>query len=373
MVIGSLDFDYYSGDPTVIVPWYCLEGGTQQVAEAMRNKLKQAGPKFNSRVTMIKREPEREGQNDMIVRVGPAKDDEKDEDRRYYSAVFVSTTLAAMQRMDLTGATLNYGTKVAIRSLRYGTSCKVGIKFKEPWWINDSNIDNGGVAQTDLPLRMCVYPSYNIKDGHDKEAVLLSSYTWGSDAQRFAALISKENKTTKEKQEAEEELKEVLCHDLALLHCPQKNGEKDEIAYQALYKKIKALYIEHHAYDWGADKYMSGAFAHFGPGQFAKMYTDIIFPHAGGKLFIIGEAASKHHAWIVGALESAVRGVYQLLQEYKGSKTKEVEEALQILENPKKGRSPYLVPDEENREVVRQQLYIAKVREEAKRDTPRLP
>ena len=28
---------------------------------------------------------------------------------------------------------------------------------------------------------------------------------------------------------------------------------------------------------------------------------------------MIGEAASAHHAWIVGALESAVRGVYQFL------------------------------------------------------------
>ena len=32
-----------------------------------------------------------------------------------------------------------------------------------------------------------------------------------------------------------------------------------------------------------------------------------------GNHIIIGEAASAHHAWVVGALESAVRGVYQFL------------------------------------------------------------
>ena len=32
-----------------------------------------------------------------------------------------------------------------------------------------------------------------------------------------------------------------------------------------------------------------------------------------GKHIIIGEAASAHHAWVVGSLESAVRGVYQFL------------------------------------------------------------
>ena len=312
---------------------------------------------FNSRVTMIKYDRTIKGDNDVQVRVGPAKDNKKREDVREYAAVFNSTTLASMQRMDLTDAVLNYGTKLAIRSLRYGPSCKVGIKFKYAWWIEKFGISEGGVGSTDLPIRMCIYPSYNIYD--EGEAVLLCSYLWGQDAQRLGALISKKTP------EAEEQLKEVLFHDLALLHATQKDGKKDEEAYQELYQKIKSLYLTHHAYDWNVDEYTAGAFAYYAPGQFSKLYPDLILPSAGGKLFIIGEAASKHHAWVVGALESAVRGVGQLLQEYSGVKNEAVREALKILES--KENRLFGLPYEETHEILKHQTFIANVREEAKR------
>ena len=67
-----------------------------------------------------------------------------------------------MQRMDLRGLNLNWGTKQAIRSLGYGASCKVGIRFKEMWWMSKLGIKEGGVSKTELPIRMCFYPSYNI-------------------------------------------------------------------------------------------------------------------------------------------------------------------------------------------------------------------
>ncbi|MCJ1403500.1 hypothetical protein MMC11_006723 [Xylographa trunciseda] len=364
VVLGSLDFDYYSGKPGKSVEWRCVEGGAQLIAEGMRATLKQGDVKFESRVTKIKRDWKTKGHNKMIVRVGPPMDNEADEDRRHYAAVFCSTTLAAMQRMDLTSAVINYGAKLAIRALRYGVSCKIGIKFKEAWWIKDFGIDCGGVSSTDRSLRVCVYPSYNIRDDEDKAAVLLCSYTWGQDAQRLSALISRGTP------EADEELKEIIFQDLALLHSKQQRGHKHTPTYQALYKRIKSLYVVHHAYDWGDDKNMSGAFAHFGPGQFSKMYPDLIEPQGGGRLFIIGEAASKHHAWVVGALESAVRGVYQLLQEYRRVNDKVALEAMAILENSK--NSPYgPVPYEESREIVAHQVAISKAREESKRDVPR--
>ena len=54
---------------------------------------------------------------------------------RKYAAVFNTTTLACLQRMDLTGLELLYEQKDAIRSLHYDTASKVGMKFKYPWWI----------------------------------------------------------------------------------------------------------------------------------------------------------------------------------------------------------------------------------------------
>lgn len=59
---------------------------------------------------------------------------------------------------------------------------------------------------------------------------------------------------------------------------------------------------------------MVGAFAFFGPGQFGPMYTEVTQPAADHMLFFAGEATSTTHAWVVGALDSAVRAVYQIVR-----------------------------------------------------------
>uniref|UniRef100_A0A0D2XYM7 Amine oxidase domain-containing protein n=1 Tax=Fusarium oxysporum (strain Fo5176) TaxID=660025 RepID=A0A0D2XYM7_FUSOF len=227
-----------------------------------------------------------------------------------YFAVFNSTTLGALQRMDLKDAGLLWGTKQAIRALGYGASCKVGIKFETAWWQKAPfNIKKGGIAHTDLPLRVCVYPSYNIEsnEGQDwdpnKPAVLLCSYTWGQDAQRIGSLISPETPKN------EEQLLSVLLHDLALLHSKQS-----DYTYDQLLALLKDQYQDHHAYDWYRDENMSGAFAYFGPSQFSNMWSEIIKPNAYGQLYLIGEASSSHHAWIVGTLESVIRAVYLMFE-----------------------------------------------------------
>ena len=270
------------------VEWRCIEGGTQQVAAAMAKKLS-TQPKFGKVVTAIATDEKKT----MLVTVkGEAQP-------RKYFAVFNSTTLGALQQMDLKGANLNYSTKQAIRSLGYGASCKIGIKFSRHWWMQEPfNITSGGMARTDLPLRVCVYPSYNLKDSAGEPAVLLCSYTWAQDAQRIGSLI------TPESPRGEETLIRLMFHNLALLHSPSK------AQYQDTYDTIEQSYLDHYAYDWYNDPLMSGAFAYFGPGQFSQMWPEIITPT--GWLYLIGEAASTHHAWIVGALESAVRAVFQM-------------------------------------------------------------
>jgi monoamine oxidase len=79
-------------------------------------------------------------------------------DSRRYSAVINTTTLGALQKIDLTELPLPYGMKTAIRVLRYDSSTKVGIKFKTMWWMNSDIVDKpitlGGVAKTDISLRM---------------------------------------------------------------------------------------------------------------------------------------------------------------------------------------------------------------------------
>ncbi|KAM5522643.1 flavin containing amine oxidoreductase [Fusarium oxysporum f. sp. phaseoli] len=231
------------------------------------------------------------------TRTDPKTKKVETKDREYF-AIFNSTTLGALQRMELSDAGLSWGTKQAIRALGYGASAKVGMKFRTAWWQTDPfNIAKGGVSRTDLPSN-----EGEDKWDPEKPAVLLCSYTWGQDAQRIGSLCS--NNTTQD----DAELKRLIIHDLARLHA------RRERPFEEMVKFLEEQYIDHHGYDWYRDQNMSGAFAYFGPGQFSNMWQEIIKPNALGQLYLVGEAASSHHAWIVGALESVVRAVYVMFQ-----------------------------------------------------------
>ena len=67
-------------------------------------------------------------------------------------------------------------------------------------------------------------------------------------------------------------------------------------------------------FSWYQDQNMSGAFAYFGPSQFSNMWQEILKPQSFGQLYLIGEAASAHHAWVVGALESVVQATYLMFK-----------------------------------------------------------
>jgi hypothetical protein len=326
-VLEELDFATPEVKPgQKINYWWCIDGGAQTIATRMADQIKRP-VQFNSQVVAIdaqvdlrkkkaeeRRSRAREGEKVEPPEYTPMKikinKNQVIKEKEYF-AIFNSTTLGALQRMDLKDAGLLWGTKQAIRALGYGASCKVAIKFETAWWQEAPfKITKGGIAHTDLPIRVCVYPSYNIEEceGKDwdakKPAVLLCSYTWGQDAQRIGSLISAETPKN------EEQLLSVLLHDLALLHAKEKDGWD----YERTLALLKEQYQDHHAYDWYRDENMSGAFAYFGPSQFSNMWQEIIKPNAYGQLYLIGEASSSHHAWIVGALESVVRATYLMFE-----------------------------------------------------------
>ena len=307
--------------------WWCVLGGSQVIAKRMFQTLQnQHAVEWEKKVTKMERllttQDKKPGSDNVNIRV-TIQAKEGEEKTRDYDAVFNSAPLGAMQRMDLRGLELNWGTKQAIRSLGYGASCKVGIKFKYRWWVEEKSlaITKGGVGKTDLPIRNCVYPSYNLTkadastDQEKKPGVLLCSYTWSQEAQRIGTLIKKGADP-----KAEIELKALLIDNLARLHSRNPNE------YDGLHKMIEEAYITHFAYDWYTDPGTSGAFAYFGPGQFSAMYPWIANRNDGNHV-IIGEAASAHHAWVVGALESATRGVYQFLFAHSKNSTA-IEKAL---------------------------------------------
>ncbi|KAF2148170.1 hypothetical protein K461DRAFT_330109 [Myriangium duriaei CBS 260.36] len=309
-VMEYLDFHYDDNKrknkegSTPPIEWYCIEGGAQQIAKRMEQKVRhREAIKYNSRVTGI------DATKNNAVKI---KIDEKWQ-KESYIGVFNSTPLGCMQRMDLTKAGLNYGQRQAIRSLGYGASTKIGVRFKTAWWRDWYNINKGGLGHSDLPIRTTVYPSYNCDDPVNTTAVLLVSYQWQQDAQRMGTLMSS-NTDPVEAMKDETVLKDLILENLARLHvgCPEPNFDRGApTTYEDILEQITEQYVDHYSHDWYHDQNTYGAFAFFRPQQFSQMWPFIIQPTPN--VVLIGEHASNHHAWVVGALESVVHGMYTWL------------------------------------------------------------
>lgn len=193
--------------------------------------------------------------------------------------------------------------RTAIRSLNYDTSTKIALKFESRWWedpavMGDRTI-KGGRSSTDLPIRTCVYPSYGFKATGKVPGVILASYAQAQDAQRLGGLAQRKGTDA-----------DKLLIDLTLQNLSQLHGVPIE--------KFGPL-VDHYAYNWSNNEHARGAFAQFGPGQFGQprggnsMFASMKAPAANGKLHIAGEATSVHHGWVLGALNSAWRAVYNAL------------------------------------------------------------
>jgi monoamine oxidase len=159
----------------------------------------------------------------------------------------------------------------AIRQLHYDASAKIFFQCRRRFWEEDDGIFGGGTV-TDLPIRVVYYPDHGRETGR---GVLLASYTWSEDAQRWGSLSPADR------------LVQAL-DDLAEIH-PQVVDEFEVGASKM----------------WHDDEFAGGAFALFDPGQQTLLYRDIIAPE--GRVRFAGEHASLYHAWIQGAIESGLR------------------------------------------------------------------
>jgi hypothetical protein len=79
------------------------------------------------------------------------------------------------------------------------------------------------------------------------------------------------------------------------------------------YEFVREQFVDYHAYDWYGSAYSDGAFAIFGPGEFSSPMPWLMTPAADGHMHFAGEALSSGHAWIIGAVNSAWRTVYEIL------------------------------------------------------------
>ncbi|MFO1314387.1 MAG: flavin monoamine oxidase family protein [Burkholderiales bacterium] len=171
---------------------------------------------------------------------------------------------------------LSHSKRRAIRQLHYDASAKILFQCRRRFWEEDDGIFGGG-SVTDLAIRNVFYPEQCRETGR---GILLASYTWAEDAQRWGSLSP------------DERIVQAL-ENLAVLH-PQVRDE-----FEVGTSKM-----------WHDDPFAGGAFALFEPSQQTLLYRHIVSPE--GRVHFAGEHASLHHAWIQGAIESGLRAAGEI-------------------------------------------------------------
>ena len=159
----------------------------------------------------------------------------------------------------------------AIRQLHYDASAKILFQCKRRFWEEDEGIYGGG-TMTDLPIRNLYYPDHGRETGR---GVILASYTWSEDAQRWGSL------------KPDDRIVQAL-DDVAEIHL-----------------QVIQEFEVGTSWMWHDDEFAGGAFALFDPGQQTLLHDEIVKPE--GRIHFAGEHASLYHAWIQGAFESGLR------------------------------------------------------------------
>jgi monoamine oxidase len=166
----------------------------------------------------------------------------------------------------------------AIRELNYDSSGKIFFQCRRRFWEEDEGIFGGGTL-TDRPVRNIYYPEHGRETGR---GVLIASYTWAQDAQRWQSL-SRDDRISQ------------ALEDVAEIH-PQIRQEF-EVGFSHM---------------WHDDEFAGGAFALFEPEQQTQLHAAIVQPE--GRINFAGEHAALSHRWIQGAVESGLRTALEVHQ-----------------------------------------------------------
>ncbi|MFI0780481.1 flavin monoamine oxidase family protein [Streptomyces sp. NPDC021212] len=133
----------------------------------------------------------------------------------------------------------------------------------------------GGGSATDNPNRFMYYPSHRVEGSTG--GVVLASYSWSDDAARWDSMRNDERYV-------------YALRNLQALH-----GRRIEVFFTG----------RGATKSWARDPYAFGEAAIYTPHQMTSFHLDVSRPE--GAVHFAGEHTSLKHAWIEGALESAVR------------------------------------------------------------------
>ena len=295
-------------------PFWLINGGTDKFSQAYFDKETLAEVTFlNQTLVDLYKEGDKVRIKTQVSKelVGQQKQDNA-----------VATMLASRQwdeaivtipfssfRMVHVWPKLSQCKRKAIRELHYDAATKVLLEFRERFWETQNDIYGGG-SVTDLPNRFMYYPSERM--GSVKGGVMLSSYSWADDARKWDSMADYER----------------FCYALDnvaithAIHAPDASYEERNIAQQKIRDLCvfdpKKYHLNHEniigaaTVSWMNNPYAFGEAAIFYPGQLALLHKSIInsewtIPKDERQiLHFAGEHASLKHAWIEGAIESAV-------------------------------------------------------------------
>ncbi|KAI6020432.1 hypothetical protein BKA83DRAFT_680115 [Pisolithus microcarpus] len=315
-VFSSLAFAKAGSTEFGDIDWKCFDGGSEILVRRMAQVINKKKDRicFNSRVKAISRSQSLtitvgsdfptgelpEGATETvdgdqkkitIPQAGVAVGVTSESVPRVYSHVVSTLPLRVLRMIDMRNAVLNFNQKNALRQLRDVPCIKIAIQFHEPWWTTKLGIV-GGQSFTDLPICAITYPSHGV-DSDTPSAVLIASYCWTTDAYHLGSLDTPEQRNA---------LRELVLDNLAEVH-----GDRITVEF------LEGQLIDINVMDWSHDAQTMGAFPFFGPGDFQNTYTSLTYPAAAKRLHFAGDVISPYHPWVVGALDSAWRAVYEYL------------------------------------------------------------
>jgi monoamine oxidase len=170
----------------------------------------------------------------------------------------------------------------AINTLSYQQACKVALHYKSRFWEHLPNPIYGGCGSSDIPgIGSICYPSYKINSSGP--GVLLGSYAFGSQARTLGSMST---------------IDHVALVQRAMI---ETHGPIAASQYTGRYDRTC----------WDNNEFQAGAWCAPMVGQ-EELYLPAYYQTEMHTVFV-GEHTSFTHAWIFSALESAVRGVAQLL------------------------------------------------------------
>ena len=263
--------------------FYYLKGGMDQIPQWFQRELREE-VRFGACVEAMDQEPD----GRVVVRYRTAAQTDAIVRADHLIITLPFTVLRHVEGADRFSSRKSR----AIQALNYNAAGKVFLQCRRRFWEEGAYPIQGGRSQTDMALRSVWYPQHGRETGR---GVLMASYTWGSDAQRWEHL-------------SEGERIRKAIEGVDKLHVGP-DGQPFIIRENIVEVGASVMWQDH--------PFAGGAFALFNPRQ-ERLHREAIRRIEGldagpRRIHFAGEHTSpEYHRWIEGAVDSGLRAAWEV-------------------------------------------------------------